>query len=100
MTTGKAKLINKDKIGVWGGSAGAQILNMWLGFSDEMANVNSKNPIEKKYKKHHESTSQDHRIILTFNGNLCDIATKGGQTTMESDFWRKHIAKYALKPEI
>ena len=23
------------------------------------------------------------------------MATKGGQTTMESDFWRRHIAKYA-----
>ena len=70
--------INKDKIGVWGGSAGAQI-SMWLGFSDEMANVNSKNPIER------EST----RVTC--------VATKGGQTTMESDFWRKHIAKYAPK---
>ena len=70
--------INKDKIGVWGGSAGAQI-SMWLGFSDEMANVNSKNPIER------ESTRVN-----------C-VATKGGQTTMESDFWRKHIAKYAPK---
>ena len=68
--------INKDKIGVWGGSAGAQI-SMWLGFSDEMANVNSKNPFER------EST----RVTC--------VATKGGQTTMESDFWRKHIAKYA-----
>ena len=70
--------INKDKIGVWGGSAGAQI-SMWLGFSDEMANVNSKNPIER------EST----RVTC--------VATKGGQTTMESYFWRKHIAKYAPK---
>ena len=70
--------INKDKIGLWGGSAGAQI-SMWLGFSDEMANVNSKNPIER------EST----RVTC--------VATKGGQTTMESDFWRKHIAKYAPK---
>ena len=68
--------INKDKIGVWGGSAGAQI-SMWLAFSDEMANVNSKDPIER------EST----RVTC--------VATKGGQTTMESDFWRKHIAKYA-----
>ena len=25
------------------------------------------------------------------------VATKGGQTTMESYFWRKHIAKYALE---
>ena len=68
--------INKERIGVWGGSAGAQI-SMWLAFSNEMANVNSKNPIER------EST----RVTC--------VATKGGQTTMESDFWRRHIAKYA-----
>lgn len=73
--------LNKDKIGIWGGSAGAQI-SMWLGFSDEMANVNSNNPIER------EST----RVTC--------VATKGGQTTMESDFWRNHIAKYAPGEEV
>ncbi len=68
--------IDKDKIGIWGGSAGAQIC-MWLAFSDEMADAESANPIER------EST----RVTC--------VATKGGQTTMESDFWVKHLAKYA-----
>ena len=39
--------IDKDKIGVWGGSAGAQIC-MWLAFSDEMADAESANPIERE----------------------------------------------------
>jgi hypothetical protein len=68
--------IDKDKIGVWGGSAGAQIC-MWLAFSDEMADAESANLIER------EST----RVTCA--------ATMGGQTTMESDFWVKHLAKYA-----
>lgn len=68
--------INKDKIGVWGGSAGAQIC-MWLAFSEEMADSESTNPIER------EST------------RIACVATRGGQTTMESDFWLKHLAKYA-----
>ena len=73
---GKSWGINKDKIAIWGGSAGAQIC-MWLAFSDEMANAESTNLIER------EST----RVTC--------VATKGGQTTMESDFWVKHIKKYA-----
>ena len=68
--------INKDKIALWGGSAGAQIC-MWLAFSDEMANIESTNPVER------EST----RITC--------VATKGGQTTMDTDFWVRHIAKYS-----
>ncbi|MCK4919786.1 MAG: alpha/beta hydrolase [Bacteroidales bacterium] len=67
--------INKDKVAIWGGSAGAQIC-MWLAFSDEMANAESTNPIER------EST----RVTC--------VATRGGQTTMESDFWLEHIRKY------
>jgi hypothetical protein len=68
--------IDKDKIGIWGGSAGAQIC-MWLAFSDEMADAESTNPVER------EST----RVTC--------VATTGGQTTMESDFWVKHLTKYA-----
>lgn len=68
--------INKNKIGVFGGSAGAQIC-MWLAFSDEMAEPASKNPIKR------EST------------RISCVATKGGQTTMESSFWLEHIGKYA-----
>ena len=74
----KAELwhIDKDKIGIWGGSGGAQIC-MWLAFSNEMDDAESTNPIER------EST----RVTC--------VATRGGQTTMESDFWIKHLAKYA-----
>lgn len=68
--------IDKDNIGVWGSSAGAQI-SMWLAFNDEMADSDSTNPLEK------EST----RITC--------VASNIGQTTMESDFWIKHLAKYA-----
>lgn len=68
--------IDKEKIGIWGGSAGAQIC-MWLAFSDEMADAESTNPAER------EST----RVTC--------VATTGGQTTMESDFWVKHLTKYA-----
>tara|TARA_B100000809_G_scaffold176399_1_gene173805 strand:- start:16512 stop:17426 length:915 start_codon:yes stop_codon:yes gene_type:complete len=73
--------LNRDRIGIWGGSAGAQIC-MWLAFSDEMANAESTNPIER------EST----RVTC--------VATKGGQTTMESEFWLKHIRKYAPGEEV
>ncbi|SFB94710.1 alpha/beta hydrolase fold [Algibacter lectus] len=68
--------IDKNSIGVFGSSAGAQIC-MWLAFSDEMANTKSDDPIKR------EST------------RVACLATKGGQTTMESDFWIKHIGKYA-----
>lgn len=68
--------IDKNRIGVFGGSAGAQIC-MWLAFSDEMAKPESANAVER------EST----RVTC--------VATKGGQTTMESSFWLKHIAKFA-----
>jgi hypothetical protein len=74
----KAELwrIDENKVGIWGGSAGAQIC-MWLAFSNEMADAESTNPIER------EST----RVTC--------VATRGGQTTMESDFWVKHLPKYA-----
>lgn len=64
--------IDKDKVAVFGGSAGAQIC-MWLAYSDEMANPDSDDPVEK------EST----RITC--------VATAGGQTTMDMDFWAKHM---------
>ena len=46
---------------------------MWLAFSDDMADPDSKNPIER------EST----RLIC--------VATAGGQTSNGVDFWRKTI---------
>ncbi|TLX72774.1 alpha/beta hydrolase [Labilibacter sediminis] len=68
--------INKNKIAAWGSSAGAQI-SMWLAFNDDMANPESTDPIER------EST------------RLTCVATKGGQTTMVSEFWLRHINNYA-----
>lgn len=64
--------IDKDRIAAFGGSAGAQIC-MWLAFSDDMANPESKNLLER------EST------------RLTCVVTKGGQTTNDIDFWRNRI---------
>ena len=69
--------IDKDKVAAFGSSAGAQI-SMWLAFSDDMANPESKNPIER------EST------------RLTCVATNIGQTTNDVDF-RKALAKKHLK---
>ena len=70
----KAKEWNLDKsrVAAFGGSAGAQIC-MWLGYSDEMAKPKSKDPIER------EST------------RLSCVATMGGQTTNEIEFWKEMI---------
>ena len=64
--------IDKDRIAAFGGSAGAQIC-MWLAFSDDMADPENKNVIER------EST------------RLTCVATKGGQTTNDIEFWRNRI---------
>jgi acetyl esterase len=60
--------IDKEKIAVFGGSAGAQI-GMWLAFADEMANPDAEDPVE------HESS------------RLHCLATWKGQTTMDFDLW-------------
>ena len=65
--------IDKDRVAAFGGSAGAQIC-MWLAFSDEMAKPDSKDPIER------EST------------RLTCVATAGGQTTNDIEFWQNKIA--------
>ncbi len=64
--------IDKDRVAVFGGSAGAQIC-MWLAFTDEMAKPDSPDPIER------EST------------RLTCVATAGGQTSNGVEFWRKAI---------
>jgi acetyl esterase len=71
----KAKEWNLDKsrVAAFGGSAGAQIC-MWLAYSDDMAKAKSKNPIER------EST------------RLTCVATTGGQTTTQTEFWKEMIA--------
>lgn len=67
--------IDKNRVGAFGGSAGAQLC-MWLAFHDEMAKPASEDPIER------EST------------RLACVATTGGQTTMDMDWWRKWIPGY------
>ena len=67
--------IDKTRVGAFGGSAGAQLC-MYLAFHDEMADADSEDPIAR------EST------------RLTCVATNGGQTTMDIDWWRKHIPGY------
>ena len=64
--------IDKSRVAAFGGSAGAQIC-MWLAYSDEMAKPKSKDPKER------EST------------RLTCVATMGGQTTNEREFWKAMI---------
>ena len=64
--------IDKSRVAAFGGSAGAQIC-MWLAYSDDMAKPKSKDPIER------EST------------RLTCVATMGGQTTNEIEFWKEMI---------
>jgi acetyl esterase len=73
----KAKEWNFDKtrVGAFGGSAGAQLC-MWLAFHDEMADPKSDDPMER------EST------------RLACVATNGGQTTMDFNWWQKWIPGY------
>ncbi|WP_168796683.1 alpha/beta hydrolase [Cognatitamlana onchidii] len=75
----KSWKIDKNRIGLFGGSAGAQIC-MWLAFSDDMANTNSNDPIER------EST----RVTC--------IAPIIGQTTMNLKFWKELVDRH-LKDE-
>lgn len=65
--------IDKERVAAFGGSAGAQIC-MWLAFTDDMAKPDSKEPIER------EST------------RLTCVATAGGQTTNDIEFWQNKIA--------
>ncbi len=67
--------IDKTRVGAFGGSAGAQIC-MWLAFHDEMADPSSSNPIERE------------------SSRLTCVATTGGQTTMDFDWWMKWIPGY------
>ena len=64
--------IDKSRVAAFGGSAGAQIC-MWLAYSDDMAKPKSKDPIKR------EST------------RLTCVATTGGQTTNQTEFWKEMI---------
>jgi acetyl esterase len=67
--------IDKNRVGAFGGSAGAQIC-MWLAFHDEMADPHSSEPLK------HESS------------RLKCVMTNGGQTTMDMDWWKKWVPGY------
>ena len=67
--------LDKTRVGAFGGSAGAQLC-LYLAFHDDMAKPDSDDPVER------ESTK------------LTCIATNGGQTTMDVDWWKKHIPDY------
>lgn len=67
--------IDKEHIGAFGGSAGAQIC-MWLAFHDEMAAPEIQDPIKRE------------------SSRLCCVATSGGQTTMDFSWWKQHIPEY------
>ncbi len=67
--------LDKARVGAFGGSAGAQ-LAMWLAFHDEMARPDAPDPIQR------EST------------RLACVATRGGQTTMDFDWWQQSIPGY------
>jgi len=64
--------IDTKRVAAFGGSAGAQIC-MWLAYSDDMADATSDDPVER------EST------------RLLCVATAGGQTSAERDFYIENI---------
>ncbi len=67
--------IDKNRVGAFGSSAGAQI-GMYLAFHDEMANPHASDPIAR------EST------------RLAAVSTNGGQTTGDDDWWEQWIPEY------
>ncbi|MFC1633382.1 alpha/beta hydrolase fold domain-containing protein [Planctomycetota bacterium] len=67
--------IDKKRIGAFGGSAGAQIC-MWLAFHNEMADPSSPDPLKRE------------------SSRLSCVATNGGQTTMDIDWWIRWIPGY------
>jgi acetyl esterase len=67
--------IDASRIGAWGGSAGAQLC-MYLAFHDDMARPDSADPIERQSTR------------------LTAVATNGGQTTMDIEWWQQNIPGY------
>lgn len=68
--------IDKTRVGAFGGSAGAQLC-MWLAFRDEMADPDSADPVERE------------------SSRLTVVATTGGQTTMDMEWWFANVPGYA-----
>jgi len=67
--------IDKERVGAFGGSAGAQLC-MWLAFHDEMADPSSSDPVRRE------------------SSRLMCVATSGGQTTRDFDWWVQWIPGY------
>ena len=68
--------IDKTRVAAFGGSAGAQIC-MYLAFHNEMSDPNSHDPIARQSTR------------------LACVATYGGQTTMDMDWWKANIPGYS-----
>ncbi len=66
---------DKSRLGAFGGSAGAQLC-MYLAFHDDMADADSDDPIAR------EST------------RLSCVATSGGQTSMDFEWWQENVPGY------
>jgi len=64
--------LDKGRVGAFGGSAGAQIC-MWLAFHDEMADPDAPDPVRRE------------------SSRLTCVATNGGQTTLDFEWWQKWI---------
>ena len=71
---------DKSRIGASGISAGAQLC-MWLAFHDEMAKPESSDPLERE------------------SSRLRFVATIGGQTTLDPDWWKRWIPGFDLYSE-
>ncbi|MEX0324044.1 MAG: alpha/beta hydrolase [Puniceicoccaceae bacterium] len=67
--------IDKTRIGAYGGSAGAQLV-AYLAWSDDFADPDSDDPIARE------------------SSRLTAVAPKGGQSTMDFDWWLEHIPGY------
>ncbi len=67
--------IDPQRIGAFGGSAGAQ-LAMWLAFHDDMAEPDSPDPIARQSTR------------------LAAVASISGQTTMDMTWWFRHVPGY------
>ena len=67
--------IDKNRVGAFGGSAGAQIC-MWLGFHDEMADINNSESLKRE------------------SSRLTCVVTNGGQTSMDFRWWKKWVPGY------
>lgn len=67
--------IDKSRVAAFGSSAGAQI-SMYLAFHDDLAQPESADPIERE------------------SSRLTCVGTIGGQTTLDDEWWLKHIPGY------